>query len=381
MRDVVTIIGGGPAGLAAAATLKPLGLQVRVLEQGTAVGARWRDHYDRLHLHTTRKMSALPGLSIPSEYGRWVSRDDFVKYQEQYAKHHGIELELGTTVERVDRTDAGYRVKTNKGDIEATYVVVATGYNNIPFTPDWAGRAGFTGTLIHSRDYRSGRDYKGKKVLVVGTGNTGAEIATDLVERGAGEVWWSYRTPPVILPRALVGIATQAFGVMLRPFSPKLVDPIMTGVNKLWIGNLAKFGLPKATRGGYTAVLEDHVLPILDVGLVGMIKSGKVKPVPTIARFEGANVILTDGEQVQPDVVIACTGYRTALSQMLGHLGVLDQDGIPTVSGAQQGEGAPNLFFLGYTNALSGNLREIAQHARQLAAKIGSETKQLRTAT
>src|SRR3569623_958557 len=212
MRDVVTIIGGGPAGLAAAATLKPLGLQARALEQGTSAGARWRDHYDRLHLHTTRKMSALPGLSIPSEYGRWVSRDDIVKYQEQYAKHHGIELELGTTVERVDRTDAGYRVKMNKGDIEATYVVVATVYNNIPFTPDWAGRAGFTGTLIHSRDYRSGRDNKGKKVLVVGTRNTGVVFATALVERGAGEEWWSYRTPPVILPRALVGVATQAFG-------------------------------------------------------------------------------------------------------------------------------------------------------------------------
>jgi len=381
MRDVVTIIGGGPAGLAAAATLKPLGLQVRVLEQDKSVGARWKNHYDRLHLHTTRKMSALPGLSIPSEYGRWVSRDDFVKYQEQYAKHHGIELELGTTVERVDRTDGGYRVKTSKGDIDATYVVVATGYNNIPFMPDWSGRASFTGKLIHSREYRSARDFKGKKVLVVGTGNTGAEIATDLVEQGATEVWWSYRTPPVILPRALVGIATQAFGVMLRPFSPKLVDPIMTGVNKLWIGNLSKFGLPKAKRGGYTAVLEDHVLPILDVGLVGMIKAGKVKPVPTIDKFDGANVVLADGQQLQADVVIACTGYRTALSQILGHLDVLDKDGIPTVAGPKEGDGAPNLFFLGYTNALSGNLREIAHHARQVAAKISNGHKQLRTAT
>jgi putative flavoprotein involved in K+ transport len=381
MSDVVVVIGGGPAGLAAAAMLKPLGLSVRVLEKASAVGERWRNHYERLHLHTTRRMSGLPGLDIPAEYGRWVGRDDFVKYQEQYAKHHGIESELGTTVERVDRFGDGWRVKTSKGDIDAKYVVVATGYNNIPFMPEWPGRATFTPELVHSRDYRSGAAYKAKKVLVVGTGNTGAEIATDLVEQGAAEVWWSYRTPPVILPRALVGIATQTFGIMLRPLSPKIVDPIMAGVGKLWIGNLNKYGLPKATRGGYTAVLEDHVLPILDVGLVGAIKAGKVKPVPTIASLAGKVVTFSDGQTVEPDAVIACTGYRTALDTILGHLGVLDKDGIPTVSGTKQHANAPGMFFLGYTNALSGNLREIAAHARQLGDVIGREHKQLKTGT
>jgi len=380
MSDVVAIIGGGPAGLAAAATLKPLGLTVRVLEKAEGVGARWRNHYDRLHLHTTRTGSALPGLDIPSAYGRWVKRDDFVTYQEAYAKHHGIELEPGTSVERVERAGAGWRLTTNKGSVDATYVIVATGYNNLPHLPAWPGRETFTGTLVHSREYRSGAAYKGKKVMVVGTGNTGAEIATDLVEEGAAEVWWSFRTPPVILPRALAGIATQAFGILLRPLSPKIVDPIMAGVGRLFIGNLQKYGLPRATRGGYTGVLEDHVLPILDVGLVGAIKRGQVKPVATISSFEGNAVMLADGQRKEPDAVIACTGYRTALDGILGHLGVLDKDGIPTVSGTSQHEGAPNMYFLGYTNALSGNLREIAAHARQLADAIG-RTKQLKTGT
>lgn len=381
MSDVVAIIGGGPAGLAAAATLKPLGLTVRVLEQAEGVGARWRNHYDRLHLHTTRTGSALPGMAMPSTYGRWVKRDDFVTYQEQYAKHHGIELETGTTVERVERNGQGWRLTTSKGTIDATYVIVATGYNNIPYTPEWPGRETFTGTLVHAREYRSGAAYKGKKVMVVGTGNTGAEIATDLVEQGAAEVWWSFRTPPVILPRALVGIATQAFGIMLRPLSPKIVDPIMAGVGRLWIGNLKKYGLPRPTRGGYTGVLEDHVLPILDVGLVRAIKRGQVKPVATIGRFDGNSVVLSDGQRLEPDVVIACTGYRTALDGIVGHLGVLDKEGIPTVSGTTQHEGAPNMYFLGYTNALSGNLREIAAHARRVADVIGRTHKQLKTGT
>ncbi len=377
MPEVVAVIGGGPAGLAAAATVQPLGVQVRVLEKADSVGHRWKNHYDRLHLHTTRKGSGLPGLAIPAEYGRWVKRDDFVAYQEQFAKHHGIELELGTEVKRVERTGDRWHVTTNKGAFEANYIVVGAGYNNVPVMPEWPGRASFTGELVHSREFRTGAKYQGKKVVVVGSGNTGAEIAVDLVEQGASEVWWSIRTPPVILPRSLGGIATQAFGIVLRPLSPKLVDPIMTGVGKLVIGSLAKFGLPKATRGGYTAVLEDHVLPILDVGLVAAIKRGAVKPVGTIKAFEGNSVILADDTRIEPDAVIACTGYRPALEPVIGHLGVLDEDGIPTVSGAKQHANAPGMFFLGYTNALSGNLREISHHAHQVAAQIA----RLKTAT
>src|ERR1051326_3086938 len=148
-RDVAAVIGGGPAGLAAAATLKPLGLRVRILEKADAVGARWRGHYDRLHLHTTRKLSQLPGLDLPREYGRWVSRDDFAKYQESYAQHHGLELEFGTSVERIDRIADGWRVTTSKGPIEAGYVVVGTGYNNVPFTTPRPGRGPYAGELVH----------------------------------------------------------------------------------------------------------------------------------------------------------------------------------------------------------------------------------------
>jgi len=376
-REVVAVIGGGPAGLAAAATLKPLGLDVRVLEKSNSVGSRWRGHYDRLHLHTTRGMSALPGLSIPKEYGRWVSRDDFASYQEAYANHHGIPLELGTTVERIDRVADHWRVTTSKGVIDARYVVVGAGFNNTSYLPTWPGRESFAGTFLHSKDYKTGATFAGKKVLVVGTGNSGAEIATDLGEHGA-QVWWSFRTPPTILPRATLGIATQGFGVMLRPMSPKIVDAIMAGFGKITIGSLAKYGLPKATRGGYTAALRDHVIPVLDVGLVRQIREGHVTPVPTISAFHGAEVELADGQRITPDVVVACTGFRTALEPMIGHLGVLDEDGIPTVSGGDVHPNAPNMHFLGYTNAISGNLREIASHAKKLAKTIAGE---LRTRT
>lgn len=371
--DVVAVIGGGPAGLAAAATLKPLGLRVRVLEKADSVGARWRGHYDRLHLHTTRSLSALPGLAIPAEYGRWVARDDFVRYQERYAAHHGLALELGTAAERIDRVGEAWRLRTSKGDLDAKYVVVCTGYNNAAFLPPWPGR--FAGDLLHSHRYRNGEPYRGKRVLVVGTGNSGAEIATDLADHGA-EVWWSFRTPPNILPRAALGIATQGLGILLRPLPPGLVDSIAAGYGWVTVGSLARFGLPRPPRGLYTAVLRDRVLPILDVGLVAAIRAGRVRPVPAVESFDGASVVLADEQRLLPDAVVACTGFRPALEPIVGHLGVLDRDGVPKVHGPAEHETARGLFFIGYNNPISGNLREIARHARAIAGVIAERNGQ-----
>jgi putative flavoprotein involved in K+ transport len=374
-NDTVVVIGGGPAGIAVAATLKSLGVRTRILERADSVGARWRGHYDRLHLHTTRRGSGLPGLAIPSSYGRWVSRDDFVRYQEAYVRHHGLELELGTSVERVDRAGDGWNVKTSKGDIAGRFVVVAAGFNNAATTPSWPGFDGFGGELVHSKDYKTGAKYKAKRVVVVGTGNTGAEIATDLVEQGASEIWWAYRTPPTILPRAFAGVATQSLGILLRPLPAGVVDPIASVFGRLTVGNLRKFGLPPAQRGMYTAVLRDQVLPVLDVGLVGAIKQGRVKPVPTIERFEANDVVLIDGQRITADAIVVCTGFRPALEPIVGHLGVLDNHGIPSVHGAEQHANAPGLFFLGYTNAISGLLREIAHHAGKVARVIHTARK------
>ena len=365
--DDAIVIGAGPAGLAAAAMLLAKGLRVRVIERAATVGERWRGHYDRLHLHTTRRLSGLPGLAIPRACGRWVSRDDYARYQEQYAAHHAIAVELGTAVERVERAGNAWRAITSAGAIEARCAIVATGFNNAPVVPTWPGA--FAGELVHSKRYRNGGPYRGKRVLVVGTGNSGAEIAADLAEHGA-EVVWSVRTPPTILPRSVLGIATQVLGVVLRPLPPSIVDRIGAAVARLAIGNLAAYGLPRAPRGLYSAMLEDDAIPILDVGLVDALRRGAVRPVAAVAELEGSDVVLADGSRVTPDAVIACTGFRTALEPIVGHLGVLDARGTPLVDGPRDHASAPNLFFVGYTNVISGNLREIGVHARGLARVI-----------
>src|SRR5436309_2991971 len=178
-RHEVVVVGAGSAGLATAALLRRRGLHPLVLEAGDGPGAAWRERYDRLRLHTPRLLSGLPGHRIPRRYGRWVRRDDLLAYFKQYAEAQGVEVRTGVRVERVD---AGWDLETSAGPLQAATVIVATGYNGAPFIPDWPGRAAFTGELIHSSQYLNPAPYRGRDVLVVGAGNSGAEIATDVAD-------------------------------------------------------------------------------------------------------------------------------------------------------------------------------------------------------
>src|SRR3954463_15648017 len=137
------VVGAGPGGLAAAAMLRRAGVDALVLERSDAVAASWRSHYDRLHLHTVRWLSHLPGYRLSRRHGRWVHRDGVVRYLERYVRHHALDVRLGVEVGRIDRADgAGWRVETSDGPLEAERVVVATGYNHTPSLQEWPGRDG-----------------------------------------------------------------------------------------------------------------------------------------------------------------------------------------------------------------------------------------------
>ena len=360
-------IGAGPAGLAVAATLGAAGVETLVVERADDVGHAWRNHYDRLRLHTVRWLSGLPGLPIPSRFGEWVARDDVVRYLEEYAAHHRLRVRTATPVERLDRVGDRWRLQTATDVLEAERVVVATGYNSVPFVPDWPGREGFTGELLHASRYRTGAAYKGRDVLVVGSGNTGAELAVDLVEQGASRVRLSVRTPPNILRRSVAGVPSQLFGVLFGGLPAAVLDPLMARMQRMTIGDLTQYGLPPAPRGVLTQILRDGVLPILDVGLVDAVKRGDVQVVAGVASFDGAEVVLRDGARVRPDVVVAATGYRRGLERLVGHLGVLRPDGLPAAHGAPSHPGAPGLYFIGYSNPIGGNLRGIGIDARRIA--------------
>ncbi|MBQ1098671.1 NAD(P)/FAD-dependent oxidoreductase [Streptomyces sp. b94] len=368
----VYVMGAGPGGLAVAHALRARGLRAVVLERADHVGASWRRHYDRLRLHTTRRLSALPGLPMPRRFGRWVARDDVVRYLEKYAEHHKLEIVTGVEVFRVERAPDGrdWLLHASGGrELTGAAVVVATGYNHTPRLPDWPGRSTYTGEVRHAAEYRNAAPYAGRDVLVVGVGNTGAEIAVDLVEGGAARVRLSVRTAPHIVRRSIAGWPAQYNGVLVRRLPTGLVDRLARPLARLSTPDLSAHGLPRPDTGLLTRVAEGAV-PVLDTGLIDAVRGGRVEIVAAVDGFEGGKVVLADGTRVAPDAVLAATGYVRGLEGLVGHLGVLDAQGGPAVRGARSPENAPGLYFTGFTNPVSGMLRELATDAARIARAV-----------
>ncbi|MGW2114106.1 flavin-containing monooxygenase [Streptomyces zhihengii] len=368
----VYIVGGGPGGLAVAAALRGHGVRAVVLEKSGAVGDVWRGHYDRLHLHTTRRLSALPGLAMPRSFGRWPARDDVVRYLEKYAEYHELEIVTGVEVSRVERAADGrdWLLRASGGrELTGRAVVVATGYNHTPRIPAWPGLDTYEGTLLHARDYRNPEPWAGKDVLVVGAGNTGAEIAVDLVEGGAARVRLAVRTVPHIVRRSTAGWPAQRTGILVRRLPVRLVDRAGALLSKVAVPDLAEHGLPRPDTGLYSRVAEGAI-PVQDVGLIDAVRRGRVEIVAAVTSLDGGKVALGDGSLIAPEAVIAATGYRRGLEELVGHLGVLDADGSPRMRGARCAPGAPGLWFTGYTNPISGMLRELSLDAGRIARAV-----------
>ena len=366
----VAIVGAGSAGLATAALLKRHGVTAVVLEAGSEPGAAWRDRYDRLRLHTPRLLSGLPGLRMPRRYGRWVARDDLIEYLGAYVDAHGIDLRTDTRVDLIERAGDGWALVTGNGRLHAETVVVATGYNGAPFVPDWPGRDGFTGELVHSSQYRNPAPYRGRDVLVVGAGNSGAEIAHDVADGGARSARLSVRTPPQIVRRATAGIPAQLIGMAIRRMPPHWVDPISKAQRKLSIPDLAAQGLPRPAQGIRTSFIATGTTPILDVGIVDAVRHGRVQVVAAVEAFDGRDVLLADGSRIAPDAVIAATGFRAGLDGLVGQLGVLGPRGLPA---ATDGTPAlPGLWFVGFVPTLGGQLREGSIAAAKVAAGVAA---------
>ena len=369
----VLVVGAGPAGLATAACLRRRGIEPLVVDRGSAVGQSWRSRYDRLHLHTPRVQSALPGLRIPRRYGRWVAKDDMAEYLGEYAEHAGVRPRFGTEVRRIVRDGDGWCTETDAGPLRTRQVVLACGYNREPVEPSWPGQDTFRGPLLHASRYANPAPFRGQDVLVVGAGNTGAEIAADLAEQGAATVWLAVRTPPNVVPRQLGPVPLTLLAITQDSAPAWLVDPVNRFLQRRFVGDLTRYGLPAAPAGVVAQMRATGVTPTIDVGMVAQLQAGRVTPVAAVERFDDGDVVLSDGTRLSPDAVIAATGYRTALEPLVGHLGVLDDHGRPRAHGRHTVASAPGLRFVGIANPLKGLLLQIGLDARAAARAIARE--------
>jgi putative flavoprotein involved in K+ transport len=359
----IAIVGGGAAGLSAAGALRWRGLDPIVLERGARVGDVWAQRYDRLRLHTV--YSSLAHRPLPRGYPKYPTKDQYAAYLRDYARHFGLRVVAGCAVRSVAPESGRWRITSDCGDWLARVVVLATGQYGEPVLPDWPGRAEYRGELIHSAGYRNAAPYAGRRVLVIGIGNSGAEIAADLAEGGAAAVAISIRTQPPIVARDAFGMPAQRSSLLLTRLPPRLADGVARAVTRLALGNLTRYGLRPPAWWPYSA----GQVPVIDAGFVAQLQRGRIAARPNIARFTPGGVVFENGQAEPFDAVIAATGYRSPLPRLLKLPGVLDEHGVPRAPSGQP-TGFAGLYFVGYTHSLRGHLYEANRDSRRLARLV-----------
>jgi len=363
------VVGASAAGLATAACLQQSGQGFEILEAGDVVGQVWRHHYDRLHLHTPKSSSGLPGLPMPAQWPRYPARDQVVAYLERYRERFRLDPRFGQRVTALERVDDTWVATTDDREWRARNVVIATGANRRPVRPTWPGMATFTGTVLHSSEYRNGDPWRGRPVVVVGFGNSACEQAIDLVERGA-QPHLAVRSPVNVVPRDVFGVVpVLQMSVVLQHLPPAVADALAWPMIRLTVGDVSKVGLRKLPYGPNTQIARDRHIPLLDIGTMRHIRAGRIGVHPDIERLTQDGVVFVDGTHLAVDAVVLATGYRPALEEFLvPWREVCDEQGIPLRSGGPTA--LPGLYFCGQFIAPAGMLREIGIEARRISADL-----------
>jgi cation diffusion facilitator CzcD-associated flavoprotein CzcO len=371
--DTVIVIGAGVSGLAAAHELHARGIPVRILDQASRPGEAWHHRHPQLRLNTHRHLSTLPGLEIPKSAGSYPSRDSIIRYLDEYAARLEAPIEYGVEVARIDADGNDWSIQTDAGVYRARHVVVATGLERVPQVPDWPGRDDFSGELLHAADFGELGNYRGKDILVVGAGNSGSDILNNLARIDTGQVWVSVRHGPVVFPKRLWGIPVQRLSPLFAVLPPRVADALLSLTEFIAFGRLSRWGLRKHPVGGATRLIESGVSPAIDDGFVAALKAGRIRVVPEVERFKTAGLRLVDGQYLEPEIVIAATGYRSGMEGILGHTGLLNEAGVPLIHGAEQMDGCRGIWFTGMRPRLTGFFHLASKSAREIAVAVESE--------
>lgn len=339
--------------------LQRRGVPYRVLER-EVIGYSWLNHYERLHLHIPKQVSHLPDQPMPAAYPDYPSAIQFRHYLARYAAQQQLCVETGVAVRHAAYDDARWHLTTNRGAVEATILVVATGIWSSPHRAHFAGQETFGGPILHASEYFNAAPFSRRRVLVIGAGNSGSEIAVDLAERGVTTAI-AIRDGVAFVPRPTSPLAMRAASWFLRTAPRAIAERLLPR------HDFGAIGLPLPPGSPL-----DH-FPVVGYDLPEAVAAGRVRRFGGIARFAPGKVCFTDGREYACDAVILATGYRPTIDFVV-HALRLDADGKPLVDREWRAIGNPHLYCVGfwYPNT-EGWLTAIGRVARTAARSIARQ--------
>lgn len=372
----IAVIGAGPSGLAAIKNLKDQGLtQITAFEKNDEVGGNWvygtdNTHssvYETTHIISSKRWSEFEGFPMPSEYPDYPSHAQLLHYFQSYAQHFDLHsvIRFNTQVVKVNYTQNRiwqiiFKDETGIHEAYYDYLLIANGHHWDPVSPVYSGE--FNGELIHSHEYKKASSFKGKKVLVVGGGNSACDMAVE-VSRVAAKSCISMRRGHHIFPKFILGKPTDVAMTKIHWMPSWLRQKVISVVIRCLQGRYSKYQLMTPDCGP----LEAH--PTINSELLYFIRHGKVTPYPGIARFEGNTVHFTDGRCEAFDAVICATGYQISFPFFDKSLIDFSQSTTIPLYRKMMHPDYENLYFIGLCQP-QGCIWPLADYQSKIAARI-----------
>jgi indole-3-pyruvate monooxygenase len=363
------IVGASISGLASAGCLGVAGVDHIIIEKHPAVVTPWRNHYDRLHLHTNKKLSHLPYKKFQSEIPLYPSRLQVIEYMDSYQKEFRIKPFFNTEAGSIYNEGDYWITETSKGNFKSKNLIMATGAYGLPRAIDFKGMDTFPGKILHSGDFKNGQAFKNQEVLVVGFGNSACEIALILHEQGASPTL-SVRSAVNVLPRDILGMPVLQLGLLMSVLPPRLADKLNAPVIRTITGDIRKLGLRKLPYGPLEQIQKDQTVPLLDTGTLKLIRSGNCIVYDEIDFIQHKTVFFKSGRKKDFDAIIAAIGYNKGFEQDLLKVDKCRFEDLNVKADNQKYFGKDGLYFCGFYVSPTGQIREIGLDAQKISKSI-----------
>ena len=375
MSTDALIVGASVSGLASASTLQKRNIDYVIIERESQIATPWRNHYERLHLHTTKGLSNLPYKKFDRSIPRYPSRQQVVDYLVDYQQAFHINPVFNTEARSIKKQFNHWITETNNGIYKSKYVIIATGPFGKPKPVSFKGMETFPGKILHSYAYKTGKDFKGQEVLLVGFGNSACEIAIDLFEQGA-KPSMAVRSAVNVVPRDLFGVPILKLSLLLSQLPPRIADAINVPFMRLRFGDITKLGLKKMPYGAFQQIQKDGNIPVLDIGTLKQIRKGHIRVLNDIDYIEGRTVHFTGGRKENFDAIIAAIGYYSDYAQVID----VDKSRFEDLKvriDKQKYFGKDGLYFCGFWIGPTGQIREISHDAQKIARDIARKEREM----